>query len=62
MIFTVIFLYKKSIESSRSRTFIFIIFWILKVLYFLKICPIFVDSVDNFGKRYEKIKILFCPT
>ena len=38
-------------NQSNSRTFIFIIFWILKVLYFLKICPIFVGSVD---KRYEK--------
>ena len=28
-----------------------------KKLSFLKMCPIFETSVDNFGKRNEKIKV-----
>ena len=30
---------------------------IFKILYFLKICPIFVGSVNHFCKRYEKITL-----
>ena len=35
------------VDQSTARDFI--------VLYFLKMFPIFVRSVDNFGMRYEKI-------
>ena len=46
-------------EILEAEILFDIIFWILKVRYFLKICPIFVCSVENFGKIYEKIIIPF---
>ena len=35
---------------------IFLITLIFKILYYLKICSIFVRSVDNFDKRYVRNK------
>ena len=61
--FKVIFLRQKLVESVRKKiyeeyltrrsTFIktsFLKILIFKILYFLRLCPIFVGSVHNFGK------------
>ena len=52
-----IFLKKKFYEeySTKRPTFIKKYFWmIFKILHFLKLCPIFVGSVHDFGKSDDE--------